>query len=199
MSLKSPQRTAERVIDMVEAGGYDPGIIAHMIESLIVGRDRRIKELEKRSKSRTFEMTVKRISGALRDTIKEHGDITPKLIGSAAKRIYGTCQQVENTVEPVAPVGERLENGNVTVIRDQNSTHKLTVARDGNIRIKLAIGSSNEESNAIIEFFTKVAVDAINLNKGTLRGKMKLGDIYTPFRGITMYNDSKSEKFNFNV
>lgn len=199
MSLKSPARTAQRIIAMVESGDYDPLIIEHMVESVVKNRDRRIKELENRSKPRTFDMTIKRISGALRDTIKEHGDITPNFIASAAKRIYGKCQQVENTVEPVAPAGERLENGNVTVVRDKTSTHKLTVARDGNIRIKIAIDAEIDESNQIIEGFIKVAVEAINLNKGTLRGKLKLNEIYNPHcTGITLYNDNKSEQFNLN-
>lgn len=78
---------------MVESGDYDVDIIQHMLDSLVTNRDKRIKELEKRIKPKEFNMTLKIVSGALRECINQHGPITTEWIGSAAKRVYGNCQQ----------------------------------------------------------------------------------------------------------
>ena len=94
MAAKSVKRTIERVIKKIESGDYDPQIIEHMLFSLIESRDRRIRFLEAKAKPREFVLTQKRISGALRNTIKHHGPIYPENINSAAKRIYGTCLQI---------------------------------------------------------------------------------------------------------
>jgi len=99
MSLKTSRRTAERIIEKVESGDYDPEIIVHMVQSLVEGRDRRIKHLQGRAKERTFDLSIRTITGSLRNTIECHGPITSEFISSAAKRIYGNCQRVidENT------------------------------------------------------------------------------------------------------
>lgn len=199
MSLKNTKRTAQRIIAMVESGNYDPEIIEHMVESVVNNRDKRIKELETRVKPRTFDISLKIISSELINTIKAHGPITRNYVSSAAKRIYGNCQSVVDEPEVVAlpSADERLENGNVTIVRDKTATHKLTIARDGNIRIKVAKGARIEEANEIIQKFTTVGIDAIQLNKGTLRGKLKLGEIFKPYcNGISMLTDSKTEKIN---
>jgi len=189
MSLKSAKRTAERIIDMVESGDYDSDRIIHMVESLIVGRDRRIKHMERKVKDRKFEMTLKIVSGALRDTIVHHGPITSKLIASAAKRIYGNCQQV---VEISAP--NVRDMGEVAVTYSQGDAHKLTVARDGNIRIKIAVDSTPEAVREIVSAFKKVAQEALKLNLGTLRGNVKRDSRYND---IVLYTDSKNEHHCF--
>ena len=93
-SMKSSKHTVTRIITMVESGDYDPDTIQHMVDSLIESRDRKIRHLKKKAKPREFIITPKIISGALRNCIKDHGPITTHWIGSAAKRIYGNCQQV---------------------------------------------------------------------------------------------------------
>lgn len=93
--IKSVETTVKRIIAKVESGEYDPEILIHMVQSIVDNRDRRIKFLEKSSKTRTFTLTERKIAGALRNTIKTHGDITKQNIGSAAKRIYGTCLELE--------------------------------------------------------------------------------------------------------
>ena len=189
MSLKSAKRTAERVITMVESGDYDSDRIIHMVESLSVGRDRRIRYMEGKVKDRKFEMTLKIVSGALRDTVKHHGPITSKLIASAAKRIYGSCQRVVEISTP----NERAM-GEVAVTYSKSDVHKLTVAHDGNIRIKTAIDSSPEEVREIVTAFKKVAQEALKLNLGTLRGHVKNDSKYND---IVLYTDSKNEHHCF--
>lgn len=53
-----------------------------------------LETINKLKKERLNE--TKRISGALKQTINAHGNITPKLIGSATKRIYGALLKDEN-------------------------------------------------------------------------------------------------------
>lgn len=53
-----------------------------------------LETINKLKKERLNE--TKRISGALKQTINAHGSITPKLIGSATKRIYGALLKDEN-------------------------------------------------------------------------------------------------------
>ncbi len=79
---------------------------------------------------------------------------------------------------------------------DKNTVHKLTVARDGKVRIKIAIGASDEETHHIITGFTKVArlVKKAELLLGTLRGAVKLGDTRNT---ITLYTDSKKQYISF--
>jgi hypothetical protein len=51
----------------------------------------------------------RQISGALRDTINAHGPIDVKLIGSAAKRVYGVLYGGNEAPAPEPPVnGHRL-------------------------------------------------------------------------------------------
>lgn len=52
-----------------------------------------LETISKLKKERLNE--TKRISGALKQTINAHGSITPKLIGSATKRIYGALLKDE--------------------------------------------------------------------------------------------------------
>lgn len=46
-----------------------------------------LNTIEKLKKEKLYE--TKRISGAIKQTINAHGPITPLLIGSATKRVYG--------------------------------------------------------------------------------------------------------------
>ncbi len=188
--IKSVESLVNRIIEKVEAGDYDTGMLVHMVESIVVNRDKRIKLLEDRNRPRKFIMTEKKVSGALRDCIKTHGDITKQNISSAAKRIYRGCIELDTIPEPVV----RADNPTIDIIRDKNTKHKLTVARNGNIRIKIAIGSPIAEANFIIDKFTQVAVDALELNKSTLRGSVKLGDTNNC---IILYTDSKIEHHSF--
>ena len=188
--IKSTEHTTKRIISMVESGDYDVDTIQHMIDSLVENRDRRIRQLEKKARPKEFNMTLKTVSGALRETIRQHGPITPEWIGSAAKRIYGNCQQLATEPEPVV----KTEAPTVNVVYDQNVTHKLTVARDGNIRIKIAKGSTDVVGDHIIEAFKKIAAKALKLNMGTLRGKVKKDDTHNK---ITLYTDSKKEFVTF--
>jgi len=82
----------------------------------------------------------------------------------------------------------------VTISYNQTNTHRLTVARDRSVRIKIAKGSSDEETNRIIEGFTNVANQALSLNVGSLRGAVKLNDKYNQ---IVLYTDSKKEHYGF--
>jgi hypothetical protein len=49
-----------------------------------------IKKLERKKKNE-----IKKISGALKQTINAHGPITKELIGSASKRIFGSLLEVK--------------------------------------------------------------------------------------------------------
>lgn len=49
-----------------------------------------IKKLKRKK-----EADVKKINGALKQTINAHGPITKELIGSASKRIYGSLLEVK--------------------------------------------------------------------------------------------------------
>jgi len=93
-SVKSVKRTAERVIEMVNSGAYDPDIIEHMIGSLVTSRDRKIKHLQRKIKPRELYFTENIVSGALRECIKIHGPITKDFISSATKRIYNNCFRI---------------------------------------------------------------------------------------------------------
>ncbi len=83
-----------------------------------------------------------------------------------------------------------------TVVYDQTMCHRLTVVRDGKVRIKIAKGASDEETQRIIAGFTKVArlVKKANMLLGTLRGAVKLGDTHNT---ITLYTDSKKQYVSF--
>jgi hypothetical protein len=45
---------------------------------------------------RQKELDIRRINGALKQTINAHGPITKELIGSASKRIYGALLKEKN-------------------------------------------------------------------------------------------------------
>jgi len=92
--VKSIESTTRRIIAKVEAGDYDHEQIEHMIQSLIKNRDKVIKNLKNMSRPRELVLNEKAISGALRDTIKHHGNITKFTIGSASKRILGQCLRI---------------------------------------------------------------------------------------------------------
>lgn len=95
MSQKNTANMARRIIEKVEAGTAGHTMITNMLDSLVRDRDNRIKRLESRVKPRVFNMTVKIINGALKDCIRNHGPITKEWIGSASKRIYQNCVQVD--------------------------------------------------------------------------------------------------------
>ena len=66
------------------------------ILSIIDGYEKNnLETISKLKKERLNE--TKRISGALKQTINAHGSITPKLIGSATKRIYGALLKDEKS------------------------------------------------------------------------------------------------------
>jgi len=188
--IKSTEHTTKRIIAMVESGEYDPAVIQHMIDSIIVNRDQRIQQLKKKIQPKEFNMSIKIVTGALRACINDHGPISSKWIGSAAKRIYGNCQQAVNESIPVV----RIDNPAVSVVYDQTTTHKLTVARDGNIRIKIAKGSSDAVGDYIIDALKKVAEKALELDMGTLRGSVDKSDLHNK---ITLYTNSKKEYVTF--
>ncbi len=54
-----------------------------------------VKQINKLTRNRKIE--VNRIKGGLKQTIKAHGPIDSKLIGSATKRIYGALLSNETT------------------------------------------------------------------------------------------------------
>lgn len=91
-------------------------------------------------------------------------------------------------------------NAEPTVFYDATTQHRLTVRRDGSIRIKLAIGSTDAVGDEVIARLTVVArkalADSIQVGS-TLRGK------YEPTENgvhrITMYNNSKSKKYTYDV
>jgi len=188
--IKSNEQTTKRIISMVESGDYDPATIQHMIDSIVANRDRRIAKLTKKVKPREFSMTLQVVTGALRACINDHGPITSKWIGSAAKRIYGNCQK---GVEEKLPV-VRTDNPTVSVVYDKTTVHKLTVARDGNVRIKIAKGSSDVVGDRIIDTLKKVAEKALELKMGTLRGRIDKDDLHNK---ITLYTNSEKEHITF--
>lgn len=193
--LKSIECTAKRIIEKIESGDYDPSIIEHMIGSIVKNRDQRIKILTDKMRPRKFVLTEKKVAGALRCCIKAHGDITKQNINSAAKRIYCGCVELESP--PLPPI-VRVDNPTVSVVYDKNSKHKLTVARDGNIRIKIAKNTKDDEGDYIIDSFTKIAKVALTLKQGTLRGDVKPGRPQETVSKITLYNDSKTQHFTYN-
>lgn len=194
MSLKLAKKTAERIIAMVKSGDYDPNVIIHMTESLVISRDRRIEYLEKKNRPRVFNITEKKVAGALRDCIKVHGNITKEAISSAAKRIYYGCVELENTPKPIVSDAKPT----IDIIHDKTTTHKLTVAQDGNIRIKIAKDCAKEEADYIIEAFTKVGERARVLGTGTLRGHTNKRRKKAEINTLTLCTDSKGECYNFN-
>tara|TARA_Y100000389_G_scaffold42931_1_gene37564 strand:- start:4171 stop:4542 length:372 start_codon:yes stop_codon:yes gene_type:complete len=50
---------------------------------------------------RKKKVTLKKISGALKQSISAHGPITKELIGSASKRIYGNILDSENNIDKI--------------------------------------------------------------------------------------------------
>lgn len=92
--VKSLESTARRIFQKVSAGEFDQEQVEHMIASLIKNRDNVIKNLKNQAKPRQLLLNEKVISGALRDTITHHGDITKHTIGSASKRIRGNLYNI---------------------------------------------------------------------------------------------------------
>jgi len=82
------------------------------------------------------------------------------------------------------------------VLFNQTTVHRLTVTRDGNVRIKIAKGSSDKEVTRIQNAFTKIAEQARTLNTGTLRGQMTKEDKHNT---ITLYTDSKREHHTYEL
>ncbi len=72
--------------------------------------------------------------------------------------------------------------------------HRLTVARDGQVRIKIAKDTLIPEAEHINKSLTKVAQQALELGAGTLRGAVKRG---TKYNDIVLYTDSKKEHYKF--
>ena len=95
--LKSVDSTTRRIIAKVESGEFDFDMIEHMIHSIVVDREKVIQRLKDKNRPREFVMSERRIAGALRNTIREHGTITAELIGSASKRIMGQCTVLAET------------------------------------------------------------------------------------------------------
>lgn len=77
------------------------------------------------------------------------------------------------------------------LIHNKTTTTKLTVTGDGNIRIKFAVGLSDEDERVALERLWKVAQKVIDKKYcHTMRGVA--GDV-----GITMYNNAKSHSSFF--
>jgi len=51
---------------------------------------------------RKKKVTLRKISGALKQSISAHGPITKELIGSASKRIYGNILDSENDIDKIS-------------------------------------------------------------------------------------------------
>lgn len=94
--LKSIKSTTNRIITKIEAGDYDYDQIEHMITSLVKNRDKEITRLIDKMRPRVFNLTESKIAGAIITTIKAHGPITKTWVGSAAKRIYAECIELQS-------------------------------------------------------------------------------------------------------
>ena len=88
MSTKSIQRTVTRLQEKYSINDEDAIIMEHMLRSIVISRDRRIKYLTNRvtSLSNDWMPTQRKIVGSLRSCIREHGPITKDCIEIAAKR-----------------------------------------------------------------------------------------------------------------
>lgn len=85
---------------------------------------------------------------------------------------------------------------NVTVIYDTTTRHRLTVARDGKIRIKVAKDTPVSDAEYIIAGLINVAEQALALNVGkTLRGAVTQTGI--KYQSVTLYTDSKKVCHSF--
>lgn len=93
---KSVKILAQRIYEKIREGSIDVDTVEHMLNSLVKNHTKRIGVLENKIIPRKFEITEKAVAGAIRDTIKAHGPITPTFIGSAAKRIYRNCLKVDS-------------------------------------------------------------------------------------------------------
>lgn len=89
--IKSTESTKRRLGEKLKdkLSEDDFGLIFHMIDSLIISRDKTVEhlkhKLERYKQPKLIE--EKSIMVALRETIRIHGPITRELIGSAAKRV----------------------------------------------------------------------------------------------------------------
>jgi len=92
--VKSLESTARRIFQKVSAGEFDQDQVEHMIHSLLINRDKVIKNLKRKAKPHKLLLNEKAISGALRDCINQHGNITKHTIGSASKRIRGNLYNI---------------------------------------------------------------------------------------------------------
>jgi len=103
-SNKNADSTIARMMEMSRSlrTETDPDVIEnteakmeHMVGSLVSNRDKQIHWYKNRlALSLGIQsLTQKMITGSLRDTINQHGDITLKVITSASKRIYGNLYQ----------------------------------------------------------------------------------------------------------
>ncbi len=85
---------------------------------------------------------------------------------------------------------------NIKVVTGINAVHKLTVCISGDVRIKIAKGSSQDEHNRIVRSFTKAAGSALKVATSTLRGKKHLGNECPT---IKMCNNSQKTYFTFDL
>lgn len=90
----------------------------------------------------------------------------------------------------------RKKSMNVNVTTGINAVHKLTVCVSGDVRIKIAKGSTQDEHNRIVLAFTKVATAALLVATGTLRGKKHIGNDCPT---IKMCNNSQKHYFTFDL
>lgn len=86
---------------------------------------------------------------------------------------------------------------NLTILYNKTVTHRITIARDHSVRIKIAIGTSLEDSHEVIKMFTKIAEQVLPLELKTMRGKLCAE--FNEVEAITLYNDSKKEFIRFNL
>ncbi len=80
------------------------------------------------------------------------------------------------------------------VTYDTTTKHRLTVACDGQVRIKVAKDTQIPEAVFIIKSLMKVAEQALELDVGSLRGAVKRNNKHND---ITLYTDSKKEHYRF--
>lgn len=80
----------------------------------------------------------------------------------------------------------------VDVTYDQNHCHRLTVTKDGAVRIKIAKGTADDLAEGIVEDLTAAAEYGHKLREGTLRGRVNSTDDH-----INLYTNKRKSHFTY--
>ena len=79
-----------------------------------------------------------------------------------------------------------------------NMTYKLTVARDGQVRIKMPEDFSEERDGEILQKLKDISVKVkADAHGKSLRGKIRGNKGEKFLKSITMYSDGKKEKHTY--